>query len=180
MAGARFDLTLSELRNGQRRAGAVGAVQHYFRRLGDYLRSPDDMLGEIGETLLASTRQRFSTETDPSGRRWAPNSPATIASYLRRRGGTGKKILTDSGMLADSLRWQLTGGFSLGSHRFGGGRGVSVGTNLVYGAMQQFGGRKSQWPHLWGDIPARPYLGLSDQDRVRIRAIMLDYLGRAQ
>ena len=178
MAGASFDLSLTELRNGQRRAGVVGSVQHYLRTLGDYLRTPDDMLAEVGEVLVSSTKQRFGTQTGPDGKRWAPNRPATIASYLRRRGGTSKKILTDSGILGDSIRYKLTGGFTLGLLRLGGGRGVSVGTNLVYGAMQQFGGTKARYPHLWGDIPARPFLGRSAQDEARIRAITIDYLRR--
>jgi len=178
MAGARFDLSLTELRNGQRRSGLVGAVQHYFRRLGDYLRSPDSMLEEVGETLQSSTKQRFITETDPTGKKWAPNRPATLASYFRRRGAGSKKILTDSGTLGDSIRYQLTGGFSVGSWRSGGGRSVTVGTNLVYGAMQQYGGTRARFPHLWGDIPARPYLGVSRDDRARINAIVGQYIRR--
>ena len=170
MAGASFDLSLIELRNGQRRSGVVGAIQHYFRRMGDYLRSPDDMLGEIGETLQASTKQRFVSETDPGGRKWAPNRPSTLASYFRRRGAGSKKILTDSGALGDSIRYQLTGGR--------GKREVSVGTNLVYGAMHQYGGTRARFPHLWGDIQARQYLGMSDQDRVRVNAIVQQYLVR--
>jgi len=43
---------------------------------------------------------------------------------------------------------------------------VEIGTNLPYGAMQQFGGTKAEFPHLWGDIPERPFLGLSKDDEV--------------
>ena len=42
--------------------------------------------------------------------------------------------------------------------------------------MQQFGGRKAHWPHLWGDIPARPFIGLSDKDVDNIEASARDYL----
>jgi phage gpG-like protein len=36
-----------------------------------------------------------------------------------------------------------------------------VGSTMKYAAMQQFGGKKSQFPHLWGDIPARPFLPIT-------------------
>jgi phage gpG-like protein len=78
------------------------------------------------------------------------------------------KILRDSGILQDTLRYQLTAD----------GRGVAVGTDRVYGAMQQFGGTRAQWPHLWGDIPARPFLGLDAADRAEIVAIFRRQLAR--
>lgn len=36
-------------------------------------------LAEIGEALLESTKARFPAQTGPDGRRWAANSPVTIA-----------------------------------------------------------------------------------------------------
>jgi phage gpG-like protein len=57
-----------------------------------------------------------------------------------------------------------------------GGRAVEIGTDRVYGAMQQFGGTKAQHPQLWGTIPARPFLGLSDTDRDGVLAILSRYL----
>ena len=47
---------------------------------------------------------------------------------------------------------------------------------MEYAAMQQFGGIKSEFPHLWGDIPARPFLGVSESDAEEILAIVHDYL----
>ena len=35
---------------------------------------------------------------------------------------------------------------------------VTVGNSAEYAAMQQFGGTKASFPHLWGDIPVRPFL----------------------
>ena len=35
---------------------------------------------------------------------------------------------------------------------------VTITASPIYAAIQQFGGKKSQFPHLWGDIPARPFL----------------------
>ncbi len=42
---------------------------------------------------------------------------------------------------------------------------MAIGTDAKYGAVQQLGAKRSDYPHLWGDIPARPYLGLSEEDR---------------
>jgi phage gpG-like protein len=42
--------------------------------------------------------------------------------------------------------------------------------------MQQFGGSKSEFPHLWGDIPERPFLGISDDDRSNILDIVQSHL----
>jgi phage gpG-like protein len=42
--------------------------------------------------------------------------------------------------------------------------------------MQQFGGTKAKFPNLWGDIPARPFLGVSESDAVMIVDTVSDYL----
>lgn len=71
--------------------------------------------------------------------------------------------LVDTGMLQDTIRYQLTPG----------GNGVEIGTNRFAGeweggaAVHQFGSRD-------GSIPARPFLGLSAEDEKSV----LDILGR--
>ena len=120
-------------------------------------------LGEIGEYLAESTRQRFVTSTAPDGSRWAQNAEATYLGMLSgkdaRKDGRinargsgkvmGKKPLVDSGLLAEQIVWQLTAD----------GSGVDIGTNRFAGqwdggaAVHQFGSRD-------GKIPARPFLGL--------------------
>jgi phage virion morphogenesis protein len=128
--------------------------------------APRDALREIGEILQQSTQKRFQPghQKSPAGVPWAPNSPVTLARKAPQR-----NILTGkTGLLGDLIRSQL------GSD----GRSVAVGTNRKYGAMMQFGGTKAQHPHLWGNIPARPFLGISTDDRARIQEILSDYLGR--
>lgn len=135
------------------------------------------VLGEIGEYLAESTRQRFVTSTAPDGSRWAPNAEATYLGMLsgkdtRKDGrinahGSGKvmskKPLVDSGILAEQIVWQLTAD----------GSGVDIGTNRFAGqwdggaAVHQFGSRD-------GRIPARPFLGLSAADERKVGSI-LDY-----
>jgi phage virion morphogenesis protein len=114
---------------------------------------------EIGEDVVESTKQRFVTTTSPDGDQWALNTPATL---LRK---TGDTPLTNHGGLARSIHYKPLGN-----------EGVEIGTNAVQAAMMQFGGSKAEFGHLWGDIPARPFLGLSDQDKQHILDLTLDYL----
>jgi len=55
---------------------------------------------------------------------------------------------------------------------------------MVYAAVHQFGAAQGAFgntsrgsPIPWGDIPARPYLGLSDDDRQEIETFVADRLG---
>jgi phage virion morphogenesis protein len=170
------------------------ALRRELKRLLAHLVDPSAALRETGEVLVASTRQRFHTETDPDGQRWDGNADSTLLGYLRRRQGLSKRrtasggrtltsrgatalgakrVLTDRGHLADSIAYQLLAG----------GQGVAVGTSRIYGATQQFGAERGAFgadrharPIPWGDIPARPFLGLSAQDRADILAIWQAHL----
>jgi phage virion morphogenesis protein len=131
------------------------------------IRDPGDALAEIGEVLQASTQRRFGTQTAPDGERWAANTEATKA---RKR---NPHVLTEDGILGDTIRWQLADG----------GRAVEVGSDREYAAVQQFGQTKGAsgtnrrgGPIPWGDIPPRPFVGVSDADRERILEILARYL----
>lgn len=140
------------------------------------------VMADIGEYATEATKRRFDTSTGPDGERWAPNTEATILNYLssfksshnkdgsRSAKGTaraaGKKpLIGDSRSLMSTIYYQLDGDAS-----------VEIGSPMEYSAMQQFGGSKSQFPHLWGDIPARPFLGLSGDDERAILDIVQGYL----
>ena len=45
-----------------------------------------------------------------------------------------------------------------------------VGSNKPYAAMMHFGGTKAEFPHLWGDIPARPYLPMDAEGALQPEA----------
>ncbi|MEC4750042.1 phage virion morphogenesis protein [Methylomicrobium sp. Wu6] len=149
----------------------------------------DDVLNEIGEHLAESTLHRFETKTGPNGKRWADNSPVTI----ERKGRNDPLI--DHGSLSEQIHAQLLGDDTL-----------AVGSSMEYAAVQQFGakmgefGRYSQiarvrkyglgtfqgsagtqkgFPLPWGDIPARPFLGVSEDDRDAILAIIQAHLNDA-
>lgn len=141
---------------------------------------PSPAFREIGERLSETTQARFNTSTGPDGRRWAPNSQATILSYLAGKSGSyqkksgkisakgagyamNKRPLVASGLLQDSIHWQLIpGGVAIGTDRFADAWDGGA-------AVHQFGNKK-------GTIPARPFLGISDEDETTILDILSDFL----
>jgi phage virion morphogenesis protein len=116
---------------------------------------------EIGEDLVKSTKRRFETTSAPDGTPWAQNSLVTLARF----GGPKRPLTGESKALKSTINYQLDGA-----------TGVRIGSPMVYAAMQQFGGTKAKYPQLWGDIPARPFLGLSAADSDNIVRIVESYL----
>lgn len=138
------------------------------------------VLPEIGEDMSESTKRRFSSAKAPDGTPWAANSAATLARYsdlfARKKDGTltkkaqtkiaGKKPLTgETRALATTINYQVQGDNAVG-----------IGSPMVYASMQQFGGKKSDFPHLWGNIPARPFLGASEADKTNIADLVRSYM----
>lgn len=89
----------------------------------------------------SQVRRRIEDErTSPEGNPWADWSPG----YAATRHG-GHRLLQNEGDLLDSINALATADRA------------EVGTNLVYGAVHQFGFAAK-------NIPARPYLGLSSEN----------------
>lgn len=158
------------------------AIVGRLRQLADAL-EPGGLapfLRALGEPLVESTKRLFVTSTGPDGRRWAPNAQATYLGMIgkgdTRKDGrinaratrrvAGKRPLVESGQLADTIVWQVVGGSAL-----------EVGTNRFAdewdagAAVHQFGSRD-------GHIPARPFLGLSDEDEAVVVESLDGYLQR--
>ncbi len=139
-------------------------------------------MAEIGEDIVESTKRRFATATAPDGTPWTPNSQVTLDRYLGVFKSSFKKdgTLSKAGQARSTNKKPLTGETKTlqGSinYQLRGSTGVGVGSPKVQAAMMQFGGTTAQFPHLWGDIPARPFLGLSASDRANVLEILSDYL----
>ena len=121
--------------------------------------SGDDMaevFDEIGSSIANSVLDRFERQHGPDGAPWTPS--------LRAQTENGQ-TLTDSAHLRQSITWAVTGD------------GVEIGTNKVYAAIHQFGGQAGRGQSV--TLPARPFLGLSDDDRDEIAAIIEDYIAEA-
>ncbi|MFN4089977.1 MAG: phage virion morphogenesis protein [Alphaproteobacteria bacterium] len=145
-----------------------GGVAAGLDRLGGLLDDLTPVMQEIGEYMTEATKRRFREGTGPDGIAWAAKSAATLAAYSRRGERQDPRPLWGpTGMLAAQI-----------FHEAGPDR-VEVGSNRIYAAMMQFGGTKAAFPHLWGDIPARPFLGLSEDDRAAILEAIDIALGAA-
>lgn len=115
-------------------------------------------MAAVGEAIRTSTLERFNQEKDPEGRPWKKSIRA------QQDGG---KTLTVSRTLATSI------------HSESSSKGVEVGTNLIYAATHQFGDRnrtirRGNGGTIHIDIPARPYMGITEEDMQEITHIIED------
>lgn len=103
---------------------------------------------------ISSTHERLrESKTAPDGTQWADWSD----DYAKTR-KNHHSLLMGEGNLDDSITEFIEGDTG------------GVGTNLIYGAIQQFGGEEVN-----SDITARPYLGLSPKDETEIEHAVGDY-----
>lgn len=140
-------------------AGVIDA----FNRLIALGENPQGALMAIGEVATDFTKRRFAESADPYGTPWERNSDTTLRAALHRSGknftkagrlskrGAGvlagkKPLLGESRSLSTQFHYTVIGDNS-----------VTVSSLMAYAAMQNFGGSKGEFPHLWGDIPARPF-----------------------
>jgi len=147
------------------------AIHQALRRIRRVAESPAAALKDAGEYLQRAVDDRFRSETDPEGRPWEPLSEFTKANkrndkILTERGGPG---------LRGSIHYRVDGDT------------LEQGTNKIYAAIHQFGGTitAKKGSLAIGDpkgafamvksvrIPARPYLGISDEDQREIERILL-------
>lgn len=150
MAGARITVGFDD-----------AATVARLRRLGAMMVNTTPIMQAVGTVLVRNTEDRLGQGFAPDGTAWAPLN----AAYASVKRGPG--ILVASGMLRRSITYAA------------GHNNVVVGTNRIYGGIQQFGGvirpnkARALVFRLGGRlvharsvrIPARPYLGISATDR---------------
>ena len=156
---------------------------------------PASVLRIAGEVMRRSVKDTFEDEGFPRGS-WRKVRGSTVASQFTRGGrrqtttpkqgresaafqrfSAGKKILTDSGRLQNSISYRASG------------RSLVIGTNLIYARIHQEGGvikakraRALMIPLGNGRvifrkrvvIPARPYLLIKPQDPTDIGEAITD------
>jgi len=137
-------------------------VQALFQRLIDAGSNLEPAWHDIGELLTKSTKDRFTTGDAPDGTPWTPNSETTLA---RKKGD--KPLIGEFKSLSTEFNYSVQG------------NALEFGSPMKYAAMQQFGGSKSEFPNLWGDIPARPFIGVSSDDKDKIMEILREHLAGA-
>lgn len=173
-----------------------GELEQFLQRFERRLANTVEINRRIGETIVGLTDDRFKTQTDPEGQPWQDLKPRTW--QRKRKTGGILKILQEQGTLRDTIVYEADG------------QGVSIGSNLPYAVIHQFGGtvqqrarsgflgyklgrdgrpgnrfakRKSadfeqpvQYRAREFEIPARPYLGLSDAYLEEIADVLGEYL----
>ncbi len=179
MAGSAIRVTATD-------KGAMEILQGVVDRVRD-MTPAMKIIGEIGRTSIV---RNYEKEGRPS--KWPKHGLATEA-----RRGPNAAILRESGRLMRSIHAS-----AYKDH-------VLIGTDTVYAAVHQFGARKGEFGTItaqikehvrkiagqqikvkahtrrmqvpWGDIPARPFLMVQDEDWEEIRAALNDYImgGRA-
>lgn len=125
------------------------------------------LMKDIAQGLRSSTMDRFRSTKSPEGKPWEPS--------IRAQEGQGL-TLTHTTRLKNSIKSEADA------------TGAAVGTNTIYAATHQFGDEsrtirakkgkylkfkvRGRWVNIEKvtvNIPARPYLGISDEDMEDIR-----------
>ncbi|MCY4427386.1 MAG: phage virion morphogenesis protein [Halieaceae bacterium] len=124
----------------------------------------------IAGHLEAGVERAFATETAPDGKAWPALSEVTRERRAAKGKWPGKKLQVQTDLLGS-----ITSDHSATE--------AVVGTNLVYATTHQFGANKGAFgitsrgaPIPWGDIPARPFLGISADTETQVVDAIGDFL----
>ena len=136
-------------------------LERVLKRYGDF--AVKRVLRGIGQMVVTQTLERFDTQTSPEGKPWKPT----------QRGGN---ILRDTSTLYNSIHYKVFG------------NALIVGTDEDYAVTHQFGMEiKPKKPsgclvffvpgvgQVFAKkvrIPARPYLGVNEEDKAEIKAFI--------
>ncbi|WP_206458914.1 phage virion morphogenesis protein [Anaerovorax sp. IOR16] len=145
-----------------------GDVRALMKRLGKMKNI--DLRGAnltLAETLRTSTIQRFKDEEDPDGKPWEPSLRAQEENA---------KTLTNTALLRRSIKASASSsGFAVGTnkkyaatHQFG-DEGRTIRARNSKGLRFRVGGRWVTKKKVVVNIPARPFLGISEDDMEEIK-----------
>lgn len=162
---------------GSIRVEVSGDTNALLKQLGKY--GDLDIAGTmraVAEGLRTSTMERFDKSLSPEGKKWKTSIRAAL---------TGGKTLIKSSVLRTSIRAEADKG------------GMAVGTNNIYAATHQFGvshrtiqpknakvlrfqigGKWISTKKVTISIPARPFLGISEEDDAEIKDMLDEMMQR--
>lgn len=157
-------------------------VQAALNRVAASLADMSPLMGDLGEMLLASTQDRMLRGEQPDGAAFAPRSQTTLDRYAKLEQTYGPVPLFKSGEMRQQLAYRPGPDY------------LELSSNAIQSAVMQFGAKQGAFgafigkdkrgrDHFhsipWGDIPARPFLGLSEQDKTDILAEIAEWIGGA-
>ena len=135
----------------------------------------------VGQYVQRKTiKERFDKEQAPDGQKWKPLSEMTKKMRAKRHKTGNMKILKDNGELRRSITYEAGNNY------------VKVGSVLKYARVHQFGctihvsKKQRAYLHYRGfhikksiiTIPARPFLGITQQEREHIKSMFHSYIKR--
>lgn len=157
-------------------AEAQRVLDELIRRMTDFR----PLMEEVGDMMIRRTKQNFIDGTSPDGIPWAPKSQATLDAYAARKETVSSKpLIGPSGALSTQIFKETTP------------TSVSWGSTRDQAAVMQFGaqagefgatigrdknGREFMVSTPWGDIPARPFIGVGEDDETAIVATLEEWL----
>lgn len=130
-----------------------GGFDKVLSKAGHKLGNTQALMESVGDALVSGTMKRFDAEEEPTGKKW-PKS--------KRAAKEDGQTLTDKAFLRRSIDYAATP------------EKVMVGSNLPYARIHQLGGKTGKGHKV--DMPARPYLGISDEDMDDVKSTMTDFL----
>ena len=118
------------------------------------------LMKNIAGIFAYSTEENFKNEGRPD--KWTELSESTIKQRTKNKQWPGM-ILQISGQLASSVNTYYDNDSAV------------IGSNLDYAAIHQLGGQAGKNKSV--EIPARPYLKLTDEDFEEILSVTENFLG---
>jgi len=132
----------------------------------------------IGEYMIIEREKLFKEERDPDGNKWEPLKIRTLYGSYRGRKYTKKRKLNKKFQNFLAKRKILTRDGHLRRTVYKVGRGmVIIAPDKIsedYAALHQFGGKAGRGSK--ATIPARPHLGINDENRKEFIEIIKEHL----
>lgn len=122
-----------------------------------------DLLSHLADSIKNQSQERFETQRAPDGQPWQQWSEI-YSEKVQAAGNPKHSLLHRTGALRDSIASQI---FSPDS--------AVIGSKLSYAKIQNYGGISEEG---WR-IPARPFLGLGEKDKLVLEGLTSQWVQRA-
>jgi len=136
--------------------GAI-AIKKNFQDMQTRAKNPKTVMGIIGAKAYKDVINSFRIEENDDGSKWYkfkdPKTEKRISRRPTKRGGT--KLLQDTGLLRESIRWESTALWA------------KVFTRRKYAKWHENGTR---------NIPARSFMWVNDRLRLKFAKDLLEYI----
>jgi len=148
-------------------------IMRMLDELSERLEDPEDLMTELEGVLLDAVMENFDSggrSEDGQTEVWEDLKQSTI-DKRKLQHGDKYQVMIVTGGLRDSMS---------GYHDK---EKAGVLTNKIYATTMHFGAKKGEFgndksgrPIPWGDIPARPFMMITNEERAEISDILQKYL----